>query len=63
MRNPKNAGIDEIVLEAQNLNVLLEIVTSNQEINKTQKDALLGMALNASANILFLCEAEEQRRE
>ncbi len=63
MRNPKNAGIDEIVLEAQNLNVLLEIVTSNQEINETQKHTLLGMALNASANILFWSEAEEQRRE
>ena len=63
MWNSKTAGIDEILLEAENLNTILEIVTSNKELNKKQKDSLLGMALNASANLLLWCEAEEKRRE
>ncbi|HHA2292797.1 hypothetical protein [Enterobacter sp. RHBSTW-00593] len=63
MWNSKTAGIDEILLEAENLNTILEIVTSNKELNKKQKDSLLGMALTASANLLFWCEAEEKRRE
>lgn len=63
MWNPKTAGIDEIQLEAENLNVLLEVVLSSKDINSTQKNTLLGMALNASANVLIWCEAEEARRE
>lgn len=63
MWNPKTAGIDEILLEAENLNTILEIVISNNELNKNQKSSLLGMALNASANLLHWCEAEEGRRE
>ncbi|HBM7637211.1 TPA: hypothetical protein LZ311_004506 [Enterobacter asburiae] len=63
MWNSKTAGIDEILLEAENLNTILEIVISNKELNKKQKDSLLGMALTASANLLFWCEAEEKRRE
>ncbi|HIF5735643.1 TPA: hypothetical protein ACX3KE_000420 [Enterobacter kobei] len=63
MWNSKTAGIDEILLEAENLNTILEIVTSNKELNKKQKDSLLGMALTALANLLFWCEAEEKRRE
>lgn len=63
MWNSKTAGIDEILLEAENLNTILEIVTSNKELNKKQKDSLLGMALTASDNLLFWCEAEEKRRE
>ncbi|HDC4426015.1 TPA: hypothetical protein O8L76_000076 [Enterobacter asburiae] len=63
MWNSKTAGIDEILLEAENLNTILEIVSSNKELNKKQKDSLLGMALTASANLLFWCEAEEKRRE
>lgn len=63
MWNPKTAGIDEILLEAENLSTLLEIVTSNNGISAKQKDSLLGMALNASAHLLFWCEAEEKRRE
>ncbi|MEK0262439.1 hypothetical protein [Enterobacter hormaechei] len=63
MWNSKTAGIDEILLEAENLNTILKIVTSNKELNKKQKDSLLGMALTASANLLFWCEAEEKRRE
>ena len=49
MWNSKTAGIDEILLEAENLNTILEIVTSNKELNKKQKDSLLGMALTALA--------------
>ncbi|HEC6738289.1 TPA: hypothetical protein R3747_003892 [Salmonella enterica subsp. enterica serovar Thompson] len=63
MWNPKTAGIDEILLEAENLNTILEIVISNNELNTNQKNSLLGMALNASANLLYWCEAEEKRRE
>ncbi|WP_313328109.1 hypothetical protein [Enterobacter oligotrophicus] len=63
MWNPKTAGIDEILLEAENLNTILEIVTSNNELSTSQKDSLLGMALNASANLLYWCEEEEKRRE
>lgn len=63
MWNSKTAWIDEILLEAENLNTILEIVISNKELNKKQKDSLLGMALTASANLLFWCEAEEKRRE
>ncbi|EOX9503410.1 TPA: hypothetical protein ACXI22_004670 [Citrobacter amalonaticus] len=63
MWNPKTAGIDEILLEAENLNTILEIVTSNNELITSQKDSLLGMALNASANLLYWCEEEEKRRE
>lgn len=47
MWNPKTAGIDEILLEAENLNTILEIVISNSELNTNQKNSLLGMALNA----------------
>lgn len=53
MWNPKTAGIDEIHLEAENLNTILEIVISNNELNTNQKNSLLGMALNASANLLY----------
>ncbi|HGL5374447.1 TPA: hypothetical protein ACKFCW_003332 [Citrobacter farmeri] len=63
MWNPKTAGIDEILLEAENLNTILEIVTSNNELITSQKDSLLGMALNSSANLLYWCEEEEKRRE
>ena len=63
MWNPKTAGIDEIHLKADNLNTILQIVISNNELNTNQKNSLLGMALNASANLLCWCEAEEKRRE
>ncbi|PSF22337.1 hypothetical protein C6985_10975 [Escherichia coli] len=63
MWNPKTAGIDEILLESENLNTILEIVISNNELNTNQKNSLLGMSLNASANLLCWCEAEEKRRE
>ncbi|VDZ82809.1 hypothetical protein U0026_09730 [Kluyvera intermedia] len=63
MWNPKTARIDEIQLEAENLNVPLEVVLSSKDINSTQKNTLLSMALNASANVLSWCEAEEARRE
>lgn len=63
MWNSKTAGIDEIQLEAENLNVLLEVVLSSNDINSTQKKTLLGMALNASANVLSWCKAGEARRE
>ena len=62
MLNPKKAGIDEIQLEAENLNVLIEVVLSNKELATYQRDSLLGMALNASANLLHWCNAEEKRR-
>lgn len=63
MSDPKNALIDEVSLEAENLTVLLELVLSNKELTKTQVEALLGMALNTSANIWQWLQAEEDRRE
>ncbi|MFG0517319.1 hypothetical protein [Kluyvera intermedia] len=52
MFNPKTAGIDEIHLEAENLNVLIELILSNKDLVTYQRDSLLGMALNASENLL-----------
>ncbi|HHA1934818.1 TPA: hypothetical protein ACOEP6_003284 [Enterobacter ludwigii] len=63
MSDPKNALIDEVSLDAENLSVLLELVLSNKELTKTQVETLLGMALNTSANIWQWLQAEEARRE
>lgn len=63
MSDPKNALIDEVSLDAENLSVLLELVLSNKELTKTQVETLLGMALNTSANIWQWLQTEEARRE
>ncbi len=62
MVNPKEADIFEIQAEAENLNMLIELILSNKELKNHQREQLLGMALTASSNVLQWCEAEEKRR-
>lgn len=62
MVNPKEVDIFEIHAEAENLNMLIELILSNKVLKNHQREQLLGMALTASSNVFLWCEAEEKRR-
>ncbi|HBQ0246928.1 TPA: hypothetical protein MNT87_005383 [Klebsiella pneumoniae] len=64
MWNPATStSIEEVVIEANNLNELLDLMHCFKKMNPPQTEALLGLALNIASNISVWIEAEEKRRE
>ncbi|MTF09794.1 hypothetical protein FVB40_12145 [Raoultella ornithinolytica] len=65
MWNPATStSIEEVVIEANNLNELLYLMhLCFKKMNPPQTEALLGLALNIASNISVWMEAEENRRE
>lgn len=65
MWNPATStSIEEVVTEANNLNELLDLMHVNYgRMNLPQCEALLGLALNLSAEVAIWLKAEEKRRE
>lgn len=59
-----NMSIEEVVTQSNNLNELLDLMhLCFKEMNPPQTEALLGLALNISAEISTWVKAEEKRRE
>ncbi len=59
-----STSIEEVVIEANNLNELLDLMhLCFKKMNPPQTEALLGLALNIASNISVWMEAEENRRE
>ncbi|HHR5672687.1 TPA: hypothetical protein ACS625_003255 [Klebsiella pneumoniae] len=65
MWNPATStSIEEVVTEANNLNELLDLMhMSFERMNSLQCKALLGLALNLSAEVAIWLKEEEKRRE
>ena len=65
MWNPATStSIEEVVIEANNLNELLDLMhLCFKKMNPPQTEALLGLALNIASIISVWIEAEERRRE